>query len=114
MSNIQKYETRDGARRIRFEGVELASSSSEYPGKPRWIEFTLYKTKGGHYVLYRVGRSFVYHTRDCPIVIKNRLSYKGNDCPTCINSYYDSLGLACKRFKKWEKCKYEKRIDDNK
>ena len=101
MSNTQKYETRDGARRIRFEGIELASSSSEYPGKPRWIEFTLYKTKGGQYVLYRVGRSYVYHTRDCPIVIKNRLSMYPEEhlpsrytpCQDCKPSIIETEGL---------------------
>lgn len=74
MTELQQYETRDGVQRLRFEGVELAHSSSQHPGKPRWIEFTLYKTKNNQYVVYRVGRSFVYHTRNCPLVVKNRLS----------------------------------------
>lgn len=101
MPQYQQYETRDGARRIRFEAVELAHSSSETQGKPRWVEFTLYKTKSGQYVLYRVGRSYVYHNRDCPIVIKNRLSmypeehlpFKYTPCQECKPSILEVEGL---------------------
>lgn len=101
MSKTENFETRDGARRIRFEGTELSYSSSESAGKPRWIEFTLYKTKSGQYVLYRVGRSYVYHTRDCPIVIKNRLSMypeehlplKYTPCQECRPSIIETEGL---------------------
>lgn len=97
----KQQQTRDGARRIRFEGVELAYSSSEAPGKSRWIEFTLYKTKSGQYVLSRVGRSYVYHHRDCPIVIKNRLSMypeehlpmKYAPCQECKPSILEPEGL---------------------
>ena len=82
-SDYQQYETRDGARRIHFDAVELARSSSEVGGKPRWVEFTLYKTKSGQYVLYRIGRSYVYHTRDCQIVLKNRLGmYQDEHLPS--------------------------------
>lgn len=102
MSNkFKQYETRDGARRIGFEGVELASSSSEGFGKSRWIEFRLYRTKSGQYVLYRIGRSYVYHHRDCPIVIKNRLSMypeehlpmKYSPCQECKPSIIEPEGL---------------------
>lgn len=101
MTKYNHFETRDGARRIRFEGVELAHSSSEAVGKPRWVEFTLYKTKSGQYVIYRVGRSYVYHNRDCPIVIKNRLSMypeehlpgKYTPCQECKPSIFEVDGL---------------------
>lgn len=101
MSEYKKHVTRDGARRIGFEGVELARSSSEGPGKSRWIEFTLYKTKSGQYVIYRIGRSYVYHHIDCPIVIKNRLSMypeehlpsKYTPCQECKPSILEIDGL---------------------
>ena len=62
------YEVRNGNRVMRFEGRHLANSSSKRPGSPRWIEFDLYKTEGGKYVLSRVGVSHVYHSSVCPLV----------------------------------------------
>jgi hypothetical protein len=53
---------------MRFEGRHLANSSSKRPGSARWIEFDLYKTEGGKYVLSRVGVSYVYHSVVCPLV----------------------------------------------
>ncbi len=62
------YEVRNGSRMLRFEGRKLASSSSKRPGASRWIEFDLYKTEGGKYVLSRVGVSHVFHSSVCPLV----------------------------------------------
>lgn len=62
------FEVRNGNRLLRFEGRVLAASSSERRGSPRWIEFTLYKTAAGSYVLSRVGVSLVYHSSVCPLV----------------------------------------------
>lgn len=61
-------EVKDGPRILRFEGKEIGHSSSERPGAGRWIEFTLYKTDGGQYVLSRIGASDVYHAPDCRFV----------------------------------------------
>lgn len=59
-------EVQDDQRILRFEGDEIGFSSSYRPGSPRWVEFTLYKTRGdGQYVLSRIGVSTVYHTPDC-------------------------------------------------
>lgn len=62
------YELRNGSRLLRFEGRHLAHSSSRRPESPRWIEFDLYKTDAGSYVLSRVGVSYVYHSVVCPLV----------------------------------------------
>ena len=62
------YEVRNGSRMLRFEGRHLASSSSKRAGATRWIEFDLYKTEGGKYVLIRVGVSHIFHSSLCPLV----------------------------------------------
>lgn len=64
------YEVRNGNRMLRFEGRLLASSSSKRPGATRWIEFDLYKTEGGKYILSRVGVSHIFHTSVCPLVAR--------------------------------------------
>lgn len=53
------HEVRDGDRVLEFDGHVVAQSSSRTDGRPRWIEFTLYETSGGKYVLHRVGRTVV-------------------------------------------------------
>jgi len=68
------YEVRDELRTIRFEGELLASSSSRNKRKARWVEFRLYKTNGGNYILSRIGVSLYYHQQSCPVVIRNNIS----------------------------------------
>ena len=57
----------DGDREIRFTGTTLGHASS-YPGrdpnKVRWIELSVYKTKGGNYVVAGVGRTNVPGERE--------------------------------------------------
>jgi hypothetical protein len=62
------YEVKDGSRILRFDGELLGESTSFRRGSDRWIEFELYKTLNGSYVLSRVGVSLVYHTASCPLV----------------------------------------------
>lgn len=62
------YEVRDGSRILKFSGSMLGKSSSWRPKSTRWIEFALYKTESGSYVLSRVGASLVYHGAACPLV----------------------------------------------
>ena len=64
------YEIKDGSRTLQFEGSLLGKSSSFRRGSTRWIEFELYKTESGAYVLSRVGVSLVYHGAACPLVKK--------------------------------------------
>lgn len=64
------YEVKDGARTLTFEGTRLGVSSSYRRGSTRWIEFELYKTENGSYILSRVGVSIVFHSGACELVSK--------------------------------------------
>lgn len=61
-------EVKDGSRTLKFNGRLLGKSSSWRRGSQRWIEFELYKTENGSYVLSRVGVSVIYHAAACPLV----------------------------------------------
>ena len=61
-------EVKDGARTLQFNGVLLGKSTSYRHGSTRWIEFELYRTESGSYVLSRVGVSIVYHGAACRLV----------------------------------------------
>jgi hypothetical protein len=61
-------QVKDGSRTLQFSGKLLGRSSSSRPGANRWIEFELYKTENGSYVLSRVGVSVIYHTAACHLV----------------------------------------------
>lgn len=61
-------EVKDGNRTLYVDGVLLAKSTSYRRGSTRWIEFELYKTVSGQYVLSRVGVSLVYHGAACALV----------------------------------------------
>jgi hypothetical protein len=62
------YHVKDGARTLQFNGTLLGKSSSWRRGSTRWIEFELYKTESGSYILSRVGVSLVYHGAACLLV----------------------------------------------
>jgi hypothetical protein len=62
------YEVKDGSRTLQFNGKLLGKSSSWRRGSNRWIEFELYKTESGSYVLSRVGVSVIYQGAACPLV----------------------------------------------
>jgi hypothetical protein len=62
------FEVKDGTRILQFNGTLLAKSSSWRRGSTRWIEFELYKTENGSYILSRIGISLVYHGAACPLV----------------------------------------------
>ena len=49
------HEVKDGSRTLQFSGKLLAESSSWRPGTYRWIEFKLYKTDNGSYIISRIG-----------------------------------------------------------
>lgn len=61
-------QVKDGSRTLQFNGKLLGKSSSWRAGSTRWIEFELYKTENGSYVLSRVGVSVVYHGAACGLV----------------------------------------------
>lgn len=68
------YEVKDGSRILQFDGRLLGESSSQAQDSTRWIEFKLYKTESGSYILSRVGVSLVYHGAACPLVRKYKLN----------------------------------------
>ncbi len=61
-------EVRDGARTLQFDGSLLGESSSYKRGSTRWIEFKLYRTESGSYILSRIGVSLVFHGAACQLV----------------------------------------------
>jgi len=85
------YEVKDGKRTLKFDGVLLAYSTSYRGGSTRWVEFTLYRTEGGSYVLSRVGMTSVYHLTSCEVAQKNHtprvpvvsLPEKATPCDLC-------------------------------
>ena len=62
------YEVKDGSRTLQFNGRILGVSSSWRKGSTRWIEFELYQTENGSYILSRVGVSLVFHGASCTLV----------------------------------------------
>lgn len=97
------YTIKDGHRNIKVSGEILAESSSGDGYKPRWVEFTLYKTDSGAYVVHRVGRSRLYHDESCSVVARNHLtpSYPLEDlapgiytpCSDCRPNWGDPEGV---------------------
>ncbi len=68
------YEVKDGSRTLQFSGRLLGESSSWRRGSTRWIEFKLYKTENGSYILSRVGVSLIFHGAACPLVKRYNLT----------------------------------------
>lgn len=64
------FEVKDGNRTLQFKGELLGESSSERRDSTRWIEFKLYRTESGSYILSRVGVSVLYHGAACFLVRK--------------------------------------------
>lgn len=62
------FEVKDGARTLQFNGTLLGKSSSWRKGSTRWIEFELYRTESGSYILSRTGVSLVFHGAACALV----------------------------------------------
>ena len=73
------YEVKDGSRTLQFNGRLLGESSSWRRGSTRWIEFKLYKTENGSYILSRVGVSLMFHGAACPLVKRYNLTEASSD-----------------------------------
>jgi hypothetical protein len=67
------FEVKDSSRTLQFNGKLLSQSSSWRKGSVRWIEFALYKTENGSYVLSRIGVSLIYHGAACEKVERYNL-----------------------------------------
>jgi hypothetical protein len=70
------FEVKDGNRTLHFSGKLLGKSSSKRYHSTRWVEFELYKTESGSYILSRVGVSIIYHGAACSLVGKYGLIEK--------------------------------------
>lgn len=64
---------RDGSRILKFSGRKISHSTSFDEGKHRWIEFDLFVTESGTYVLSRIGASRLVHLVKCSTVERNRI-----------------------------------------
>lgn len=69
--SYKMYTIQNGSRLLRFEGNKLAHSSSRGRDSTRWVEFTLYRTSNGKYVVERTGVSIVFHSIGCPVTRRN-------------------------------------------
>lgn len=84
----REHQVRDGERILEFDGDLLAESTSHRRGQTRWIEFKLYRTKAGSYVLSRIGNSVVFHQGACSLVSQYRLkpgdvAFDASPCEQC-------------------------------
>jgi hypothetical protein len=91
-------QVRDGDRTLQFNGALLAKSTSERRGAYRWIEFALYKTESGSYILSRVGVSLIYHGAACSLVSRYGLK-------EAFNSQLSSAATPC------EECRPDSSLD---
>ena len=90
-----QFQVKDGPRTLQFNGKLLGESSSWRRGSTRWIEFALYKTENGSYVLSRIGVSLVFHGAACSLVKRYGLSESASEklnedaipCVECNPSY---------------------------
>ena len=94
------FSVKDGDRTLQFNGTLLAKSTSERRGSQRWIEFELYRTESGSYILSRIGVSLIFHGAACSLVSKYKLaeapiyelSRRSTPCEECEPD--DSLDLV--------------------
>jgi hypothetical protein len=88
---MTEFTARHGSERYVFDGVRLASVTTDDGNLLRWTEITIYRTEAGKYVVEKIGRTLVYHSGepgfDCSnygIVIKpENLPEKAQWCPIC-------------------------------
>ena len=68
------FQVNDGDRTLQFKGERLSHSTSRSDEATRWVDFDLYRTEGGSYVVARTGYSRLYHVAGCQVVSKGRHS----------------------------------------
>lgn len=94
---------KDGARHLEFEGRLLASSTSWRRGSDRWVEFNLYRTQGGKYIINRIGMSMLYHDPECEVVRRNNLREEPRStlspdavpCDICCPERNGNFAIVC-------------------
>ena len=102
------HEVKDGNRTLQFNGKLLAESSSWRRGSYRWIEFKLYKTDNGSYILSRIGASLIFHSSVCSLVSKyglnevnlESISHNAEPCEQC-NPDFDMPLLFPEKYRYW-------------
>lgn len=101
-----KFKVQDGPRVLAFDGQLLAESTSQRYDSERWVEFKLYKTNGGSYVLSRIGRSIIFHAPTCTLVKQYNLKKglpetEGVPCQTCNPDDYADRDLYPEKQRYW-------------
>jgi hypothetical protein len=88
---MTEFTARNGSERYVFDGVRLASVSTDDGSLLRWTEIAIYRTEAGKYVVEKIGRSVVYHSLDgCDFGVKTDLEElieEAHPCPICKPSY---------------------------
>lgn len=100
-----EHQVRDGERVLQFDGDLLAESTSQRRGQTRWIEFKLYRTTAGSYVLSRIGNTVIFHGQGCSFVSQYRLkpnavALNAQPCESC-NPSHDDDNLYPERIRYW-------------
>ena len=102
------FNVKDGLRTLQFEGNLLGSSTSKRSDSTRWIEFELYKTESGSYVLSRIGVSLVFNGAACSLVKRyslqespiSDLNHQAIPCDQCDPD--ESAGLVFpEKYRHW-------------
>jgi hypothetical protein len=75
----KRFQIRDSQRLVTFTGECLGESTSQSGTDVRWTELSLYKTDSGRYLVERVGRSDVFHTKSCARRSKGELKQHLSD-----------------------------------
>ncbi len=100
------YKVKNGNRIYEFDGKLLASSTSKKPDSYRWVEFNLYLTVGGSYILERIGQTDYFHHIECEVVGRNNLKFNPEDhledrhvpCEICDPDDFDDIVLEKPRY----------------
>ena len=109
----EQHTARDGRRVITFQGELVASASSANPqSHGRWTELRVYRSKGGSWIVEKVGRSTVVHVPECTRVKTEKLprfqdAHTGQDpddgytyCE-CVGDEYDFTTLLIEEDRYW-------------
>lgn len=90
-----QHEIRDGNRILQFKGGMLGESSSWRSDSDRWVEFKLFRTDSGQYILSRVGVSRVFHHSTCSMIKEyglievdsEKLRHDSIPCRECVPDF---------------------------
>ena len=100
------YKVKNGNRIYEFDGTLLASSTSKKQDSYRWVDFNLYITAAGTYILERIGQTDYFHHIECEVVARNKLKFSPEDqledrhvpCEICDPDDFDDIVLEKPRY----------------